>query len=76
MRRREFFGVLGGTAAAWPLVARAQQAVSALRVGFVGIQPRDAPIYIAFRKRMSELGYQEGKKLHLRIRPGSEHRHL
>jgi putative tryptophan/tyrosine transport system substrate-binding protein len=60
VKRRQFITLLGG-ATAWPLAGYAQQAVSALRVGFVGIQPRDAPIYIAFRKRMSELGYQEGK---------------
>jgi putative ABC transport system substrate-binding protein len=61
IKRREFITLLGG-AAAWPLAARAQQqAVSALRVGFVGIQPRDAPIYVAFRKRMSELGQPLGR---------------
>jgi ABC-type uncharacterized transport system substrate-binding protein len=39
----------------------AQQPPKVLRVGFVGIQPREAPIYGAFTKRMSELGYVEGR---------------
>src|SRR6516225_9280744 len=60
MRRREFITFLGGAAVAWPLVARAQQP-RMLRVGFVGIQPRGASIYVAFLKRMAELGYQEGR---------------
>jgi putative ABC transport system substrate-binding protein len=59
MKRREFITLVCG-AAAWPLSARAQQP-RMLRVGFVGIQPRDAPIYVAFLKRMAELGYQEGR---------------
>ena len=62
MRRREFITILGG-AAAWPIGTYAQQAGRELRVGLVGIQPPDAPIYVAFRKRMGELGYQEGKNL-------------
>ncbi len=60
--RREFITILGG-AAAWPIGTYAQQAGRELRVGLVGIQPPDAPIYVAFRKRMGELGYQEGKNL-------------
>src|SRR5207247_7309182 len=32
-----------------------------LRVGFVGIQPREAPVYNKLRKRMAELAYQEGR---------------
>ena len=59
IRRREFITLLGG-AAAWPVAARAQQP-RILRVGFVGIQPRGASIYVAFLKRMAELGYQEGR---------------
>jgi putative ABC transport system substrate-binding protein len=54
--------LLGGAAAAWPpLAARAQQQPKMLRVGFVGMQPRDAPHYANFLKRMAELGYQEGR---------------
>src|SRR6266851_2398705 len=60
MRRRDFIAGLG-VAAAWPLVARAQQAAKVLRVGFVGVQPPDAAIYDAFRRRMAELGYQDGR---------------
>jgi putative ABC transport system substrate-binding protein len=59
IRRREFIVTLGGAVATCPLVARAQQTVRVLRVGFVGGQPPDAAIYIAFRKRMAELGYRD-----------------
>src|SRR5438128_7851261 len=58
--RRESITLLGGAAASWPLAARAQQ-LKMLRVGFVGMQPREFPIYTSFLKRMAELGYQEGR---------------
>jgi putative ABC transport system substrate-binding protein len=58
--RRELLTALGGAAAAWPLAARAQHP-KMLRLGFVGIQPREAPVYTNFLKRMAELGYQEGR---------------
>ena len=32
-----------------------------LRVGFVGIQPRESAIYAAFLERMAELSYEEGR---------------
>src|SRR6516162_7536552 len=70
MRRRDFITLLGG-AAAWPLAAHAQQQPKMLRVGFVGIQPREAPVYTNFLKRMAELGYQEGRKLHIRLHPNA-----
>lgn len=60
MKRRKFIALLGG-AAAWPLAGRAQQQSRILRVGFVGIQPRDFRLYAAFLERMAELGYQEGR---------------
>src|SRR6516225_532114 len=59
LKRREFLTLLGGVAA-WPLAARAQQPKMP-RLGFVGIQPRDAPLYTNFLRRMAELGYQEGR---------------
>src|SRR5260370_34977347 len=61
MRRRDFISLLGCAATAWPLAARAQQQPKMLRVGFVGVQPRESPLYANFLKRMAELGYQEGR---------------
>src|SRR5258707_129008 len=61
MRRREFISLVGGPAAVWPLAARAQLQPKMLRVGFVGMQPRESPLYTNFLKRMAELGYQEGR---------------
>jgi putative ABC transport system substrate-binding protein len=62
MRRREFITLLGGVAAAWPFATRAQQSART-RVGIATIQPRAAPIYVAFDQRMRELGYIEGQNL-------------
>ena len=61
IHRREFIVTLGAAIAAWPRATCAQRGVRTLRVGFVGAQPHDAPIYVAFRKRMAELGYREDR---------------
>ena len=61
MKRRKFITLLGGATVAWPLAARAQSQPKMLRVGFVGVQPRESPLYAAFLERMTELGYQEGR---------------
>jgi ABC-type uncharacterized transport system substrate-binding protein len=63
MKRRDFITLIGGAAAAWPLAVRAQLQPKMLRVGFVGMQPRESPLYSNFLKRLAELGYREGINL-------------
>jgi putative tryptophan/tyrosine transport system substrate-binding protein len=58
--RRDFITLLGGAAVAWPLAARAQQSEKMVRVGALSAQPRAAPIWLAFERRMAELGYKRG----------------
>jgi putative tryptophan/tyrosine transport system substrate-binding protein len=62
MRRREFITLLG-SAAAWPLAARAQQPPGSFRIGITSIQQRTSPPYAAFDQRLRELGYVDGQNL-------------
>jgi putative ABC transport system substrate-binding protein len=66
MRRREFITLLGSAAAAWPLVARAQQDGQIPRIGFLTFDP-DSPLfaasYPAFLAELRKLGFTEGKRL-------------
>ena len=61
IRRRAFITLLGGAAVSWSLAAARAQQSKMLRVGYSGMLPREAPHYAAFEKRMTELGYQQGR---------------
>jgi putative tryptophan/tyrosine transport system substrate-binding protein len=64
MQRREFITLLGGAAAGWPVVARAQQsAAKVFRIGFLGLPTADSlpKRPEAFRAGLRDLGYQEGR---------------
>jgi putative ABC transport system substrate-binding protein len=64
IRRREFVAVLGGTAAAWPLTARAQQPKMPL-IGWLngGTRSEDNLRVIPFREGLKEAGYVEGRNV-------------
>jgi len=68
MKRREFFGLLGAAAAAWPVSSRAQQP-ALRRVGyvFVGTRGTDAS-GAGLRKGLAELGYEIGRNITLEER--------
>jgi putative tryptophan/tyrosine transport system substrate-binding protein len=63
MRRRDFFGALG-SAAAWPLAARAQQTVTPV-IGFLGTGTAGAvqDAVAAFHRGLRETGYTEGQNV-------------
>jgi len=65
MKRREFITLLGGAAVTWPLVVRAQQAQSPVRIGFLPIgspsNAYDVSLVEAFRKGLREVGVIENQ---------------
>jgi putative ABC transport system substrate-binding protein len=68
MRRREFIRLLGATAAAWPLAARAQQPapiVGLLSGRSANASPRDVA---AFHKGLNETGYVDGQNVAIEYR--------
>jgi putative tryptophan/tyrosine transport system substrate-binding protein len=65
MRRREFITVVGGVAAIWPLVARAQQTDRMRRVGILmpyakGDVENEARVQ-AFKQELTKLGWADGR---------------
>jgi putative tryptophan/tyrosine transport system substrate-binding protein len=68
MRRREFISLISGTAAGWPIVARAQQPVPVIGWLF-GVSAEAAqPTLAAFRKALGDVGYVEGRNVKFEYR--------
>ena len=68
MQRREFITLFGGTAATWPLAARAQQSSRMKRIAIVSpankigdIGVNGSPFYRMVFEELSRLGYVEGQ---------------
>jgi putative tryptophan/tyrosine transport system substrate-binding protein len=72
--RRQFIAALG-TAAAWPVAARAQQGDQLRRIGvlslFAETDPEGQSWDKAFRKRLDELGWVDSRNVHIDYRWGA-----
>jgi len=72
MRRREFIKGIAGSAAAWPLAARAQQLDRMRRIGvlmaYAEDNPDGKPRVAAFAQGLQELGWVEGRNIRIDYR--------
>jgi putative ABC transport system substrate-binding protein len=72
MKRRDVFGIVGGAAVAWPLVARAQQPDRVRRIGilmaYAEDNPEGKPRIAAFAQGLRELGWTDGRNIRIDYR--------
>jgi len=69
MQRREFMAIIGTAAAAWPLVARAQQPAKKPRLGVLLYStPEEDAQAKALREGLRELGYVDGQNISIEYR--------
>jgi putative tryptophan/tyrosine transport system substrate-binding protein len=75
MRRREFVGLVGGAAAAWPLMARAQQPPTPV-IGFLSAGAFEGNMrdYVAaFHRALADGGFAEGRNVAIEYRWSEDH---
>jgi putative tryptophan/tyrosine transport system substrate-binding protein len=69
VKRRDFITLLGGTAVAWPVAARAQQAERVRRIGVLMDFPADDPEaqarIAAFLQGLQERGWTDGRNVRI-----------
>jgi putative tryptophan/tyrosine transport system substrate-binding protein len=69
LQRREFMAIIGTAAAAWPLVARAQQPAKKPRLGVLLYStPEEDAQAKALREGLRELGYVDGQNISVEYR--------
>ena len=72
IERRRFISALGGATLAWPLAAKAQQGERIRRIamlsGLAASDPESQARVAAFEQGLKELGWTEGRNLHIDFR--------